>query len=381
MNKTSISAKQMEATVALYLIGSSLVAGGSTRAKQDTWLCALAALILIIPMVWVHSQILQLYPGRDYFQNIFRAVGRPAGFVVCALLTLNAFNIGAIVLRLFSDFIRIVNMTETPSIFIMVSISATLVYVLSNRLYVLARMSKFLIPFLLATVIMTVLFSYKDMDLNHLKPILHSGPADLLSGVLTVFTIPYSEMVLCAPMFGALDRKAKVFPSYLCGVLLAFLVLFTANLRNDLVLGYATEIYSFPSYEAVSIVHFGEFFTRIEVLIGINLLLAGFVKSGVLLFSCSQGLAKLFGFRDYEPLVAPVSLLILTASVLLSRSTAEIYHWIQDLPFYSMPFQVLLPILVLIVGKIRKNSGKSKKQEKEPPEKGKEPASADPRES
>ncbi|WP_326974903.1 GerAB/ArcD/ProY family transporter [Caproicibacter sp. BJN0012] len=372
MNKTSISAKQMETTIALYLIGSSLVSGGSSRAKQDTWLCVLAALVMIIPMIWVHSEILKLYPGQDYFQNIFRAVGRPAGTAVSVLLIINTLNIGAIVLRLFSEFVHIVNMTETPIIAIMVCISAVTVYVLSNRLYVLARLSKFVFPFLLVAVAITIVLSYKEMDWNHLKPVLHSKPADLLGGVLSSFTIPYSEIVICAPMFGALDRKAKIFPSFLNGVFLAFIIVFSANLRNMLVLGYSTEVFNFPSYESVSVISLGEFFTRIEVLIGINLLLAGFIKGGVLLFSTCQGLAKVFGYKDYEPLVAPVSLLILTASILISDSTVEMYRWIEDLPYYSMPFQVFLPILVLVIGKIRKKIEKSKKQGKEPAKEGKE---------
>ncbi|QAT51112.1 hypothetical protein EQM14_15785 [Caproiciproducens sp. NJN-50] len=372
MNKTDISAKQMEATVALYLVGSSLVSGGSTRAQQDTWFCMLAAIILIIPLAWVHSRILQLYPGQDYFQNIFLALGRPAGLAVCVLLIMNALNIGAIVLRLFSEFVHIINMTETPVIFILASITTVLVYILNSRLYVLARVSKFVLPYIFVSVAITLLLSYRAMDLNNLKPVLHSRPADLLSGIVTSFTIPYSEIVLCAPMFGVLDRKANTFHVFLKGILFAFIILFTAYLRNTLVLGYAASTYNFPSYEAVSVIQLGDFFTRIEVLIGINLLLAGFVKSGVLLFTSCEGLAKVFGYKDYGPLVAPVSLLILTASVLVSKDTVEMYRWIEDLPIYSMPFQVLLPILVLIVGKIRRKFKKPAKQ-------GVEPAAAAPR--
>ena len=375
MNKIDISAKQMEATIALYLIGSSLVSSGSSHAKQDTWFCILMAMLLIIPMIWVHSQILGLYPGRNYFQNIFHATGRPAGTVICVLLTIYTLHTGALVLRIFSEFIHIVNMTETPVIAIMASITAVLVYVLSNRLYVLARLSKFLLPFLLVTVAMTIMFSGNDMDWNNLKPILHSKPADLMNGALTSLALPYGEIVICAPMFGALERKAKIFPTFLKGVLLAFIVLFTANLRNSLVLGYSMQIYNFPSYEAVSVIQLGEFFTRIEVLIGINLLLAGFIKGSVLLYSSCEGLVKVFGYKDYEPLISPVSLLILTLSILVHKNTVEMYQWVEYLPVFALPFQIFLPILVLIVGKIRKKIEKPKKQGREPAKEGKEPAS------
>lgn len=381
MNKITISAKQMEATVALYLLGSSLVSSGTTQAKQDTWFCILVAMVLIVPMAWVHFQILNLYPGQNYFQNIFKAMGRPAGTAVCALMTLYFLHLGAIVLRIFGEFIHIVNMTETPVIMILVSITACLAYVLSRRLYVLARLCKFVLPFLAVTVAMTIVLSYRDMNWDNLKPILHSSPGDLMRGILTSFAVPYGEIVVCVPMFGALDRSAKAFPTLLKGILLSFLILFSANLRNVLVLGYATNIYNFPSYEAVSVIKIGEFFTRVEVLIGINLLLAGFVKAGVLLYSSCEGLSKLFGYQDYEPLVAPVSLLILTISVLVHKNTVEMYEWLGYLPAYSLPFQVFLPILVLIVGKIRKKFQSPRRLGKKPEKKEQKPVSPSPQES
>jgi spore germination protein KB len=365
MNKTDISAKQMEATIALFLIGSSLVSSGSSSVKQNTWFCVLTGMVLAIPMVWVNSRILELYPGQDYFQNIFRATGRPAGTVICALMTFYILHLGTLVLRNFAEFIHIVNMTETPIIAILVSLTAVLVYALSNRLYVLARLSKFVLPFLLAFVVITVVLSYNDMDWNNLRPVLHCKPAEMANGILAGFTLPYGEVVVCASMFGSLERNAKIFPTFLKGVLLAFLVLIVADLRNTLVIGYVTGVFEFPSYEAVSVITLGEFFTRIEVLIGINLLLAGFVKTGVLLYSSCEGLSKVFQYKDYEPLVAPVSLLILTASVLVHRNTAEMDIWVRYLPFYSLPFQVLLPVLVLIVGTIRKKIETTKKQGKE----------------
>jgi len=213
--------------------------------------------------------------------------------------------------------------------------------------------------------LLTIVLSYRDMDLNNLKPILHSKPADLASGTLLSFSLPYCEIIVCAPMFGDLNRNVSIFKTFFKGLLFAFAVLFVANLRNTLVLGYSVGIYDFPSYEAVSVIKLGEFFTRMEVLIGINLLLAGFIKSGVLLFSSCEALTKVFGFEDYEPLVQPVSLLILTVSVLIHKNTAEMYAWTDYFPYFSLPFQVILPILVLVVGVIRKKAGKSK-QAKEP---------------
>lgn len=367
MNKTEISARQMEVTVALFLTGSSIVSSGASDAKQDTWITILLAFALSIPLIWVHSEILQLYPGRNYFGNILRTLGGPVGKAVSVLLLLFYFHLGALVLRIFTEFIHIVNMTDTPAIAISVFMTAAGVYVLSNRLYVLTRICKFTFPLLMVAVALTILLSLKNMNLNYLRPVLNSGWQNLTRGTLATLSVTYGELIVCAPMFGELDRRNQVFPVFFRGALWGFLVLLIADLRNLLVLGYSAGTFAFPSYEAVSIVKLGDFFTRIEVLIGINLLLAGFIKTSVLLFTACKGLAEVFHLGDYEPLAAPCSLLILTLSELVYNNMEEMFSWDRYFTYYSIPFQILLPVLVLIVGKIRKKLQKPGKAERQTP--------------
>jgi spore germination protein KB len=366
VNKIEISAKQMEAIVAVFLSSSVLVMRGSSKAEQDSWLCVIAATVAVIPLLWVHTKILELYPGQNYFGNVIRATGKPVGTVLCLLLIFYSLSIGTFVLRIFAEFMHIVNMTETPLIAILVCMTAVMVYTLSNRLYVLARISKFVLPFVLITVIITVLLSYKTMDINNLKPILHTETSKLFDGFLLVFALPYGEIIICMPMFGAMNRKAKIFPTLLKAVLISFLIIFIATERNRLVLGYSDSIYAYPSYETASVISLGGFLTRVEVLIGINLLLSGFIKTGVLLFTVCDGIAKTFHYRDYEPFVAPMGLVFMTGAVLSSSNTVEMFDWLNYLPVYSLPFQIIIPVLVLIVGTLRKKFHKPQKKGKVP---------------
>ena len=370
MNRRSISGKQMQSTIALFLMGSSVISSGMNSAKQNTWITVLIGVALAIPFAWIHAQILELYPGRNIIGNTLRAMGRPAGMAVCALYLFYFLVLGAQVLRTFAEFIKLVSMNETPLIAISVITMGTVVYIMSNRLYVLARIGKFVLPFLYGTIFLTIALSFKYFDPNNLKPVLHTKPSDFLNGIMTSFALPYGELVVCVPMFGALDRREKIFPTMIKGIFLAFIFLFTAVIRNTMVLGYYASVSLFPSYECVSVIQLGEFFTRIEVLIGVNLVLAGIIKLGVLLFSSCEGAAILSGFKDYEPLVAPFCLLILTISILLHKDTAQVFNFIKIYPAFSLPFQVLLPILVLIVGKIRRKIEKTKKKGKEPSKTG-----------
>ncbi|WP_411675774.1 GerAB/ArcD/ProY family transporter [Caproicibacter sp.] len=369
MNKTDISEKQMKSTIALFLMGSSVISSGSNSAKQDTWIAVLVAVALMIPVTWVYSGILRLYPGQNFYRNVLRAMGRPVGLAVCVLYLFYLLLLGGQVLRTFSEFMHLVNLTQTPLIGISAAMVAVAVYLLSNRLYVLTRIGKFVLPVLYFTIILTVLLSFRDMDLSNLKPVLQSKPSDFLKGVVTAFTLPYGELVVCLPMFGVSGRIEKIFPTLIKGIFLGFGFLYAAVLRNILVLGYYDSTAGFSSYECVSVIQMGEFFTRIEVLIGINLLLAGFIKFAVLAFSSCEGVARLFGYRDSEPLVAPVSLLLLTLSALLDKNMSEVFGFREIYPIVALPFQVLLPVLILVVGTVRKKFQKPRKPSPEAREK------------
>jgi len=382
MNRTDITSKQMQATIAMFFIGSTVIAGGENSAKQDTWITILIAVVLIIPMLWVHTKILQLYPGQSYYGNLIRALGRPVGLFVCSLYIFYTIHLGGQVIRTFSEFVHVVNMTETPVLAISGFILATLAYLLQKRLYVLTRISRFVLPIVYFTVAMMVVLSYSSMHISNIKPMFQATPEELIKGVSIAFALPYGQVVACAPMMERMNRKEKIFPTFLKGTLLAFAILFAANIRNVLVLGYSASVYAFPSYEAVSVVQLGTFFTRAEVLIGINLMLAGFIKTGVLIFSSCNGLVKIFGFRDSTPLIVPVSLVMLTMAMMVHRDTVEMFRWLGNyLDLFMLPFQVFLPILVLLVGTLRKKFQKPQKKEKVPVKKEKRTAPVSPQQS
>ena len=352
----------MECLLAVFYLGSSTVTGGSI-AKQDTWFCMIVGMLLSILLYWLYASVIELYPGRNYYDNILKACGSIPGRILVFLLALYALFTGALVLRDDAEFIHIVNLTETDQIALYVSLLGAALYVLRDRIYVVARLAKFLFPIIIACVLFTVIFSIKDWDLSHLKPYLNTGFPSIASGSLVILSLPFGEAVVCASIFGQLDPRVKPFPVFVKSGVIGFIVLLAANLRNTLTLGYSSILYAFPSYAAVSTVALGEFFTRIEVLIGIILLLTGFFKICVFLFCFASGMAKVFGLKDYEPISAACALFLLTTTMFVFSNSPELMKIVPLVPIYSLPIQVLVPLAVLTAGKLR-NRLKPKRQRK-----------------
>lgn len=365
MESTKITKIQLQSTIAIFLCGSTIITGGSYEAKQDTWICLIFSFVLMIPIFWVYSALINLNESGNFFDCILKICGRIPGGAICLLYALYTLIIGGMITRLFAEFIRTVNMTETPLSAILVSIVGTIIIMLKNRLCVISRISKFMFPFFLFFVCVTIVLSFQVMNSSNLKPMLYSGLRPITSTVLQQMALPWGELLFCLPMFGALNQKENNFSILFKGSLIGLLVQVAVNLRNLLVLGYSAGTFAFPSYEAVSIIAIGEFFSRIEALIGINLFLTGFMKIAVMGYSSSKALASSFGFQDYEPLTAPCGILIFTLAFLAFQTTEDLFYVVKYLPYIALPLEVLLPIVLLIIGKIKNQIKQSRKNGKE----------------
>jgi spore germination protein KB len=350
----------MSCLMAVFFFGSAMALGGNFD-FQDSWICIVIGFLLSLLLFHLYAAVIDLYPERNYYDNIIRACGLGGipGKILVLILSLYALFTGSLVLREQAEFIHVVNLTQTPLLVIEAALTGTAIFVLRTRMNVLARLAKFLLPILIVISGITVVLSVKDWHFSHLKPFLATGFPGIAGGSLLVLSLPFGEASVCASLFGQLERSAKPFRVFRNGGLIATAVILWSHMRNILILGYSNGLYAFSSYTAVSVVALGEFFTRIEVMIGIVLLFSGLAKICVFLFCCTSGFAKVFGMKDYEPLSAAGGLLVLCLGLFIAKDSQELLKFIPIIPYYSLPIQVLVPLAALIARKLR-SGGKEK---------------------
>jgi len=176
---------------------------------------------------------------------------------------------------------------------------------------------------------------------------------NLLDSSFAVFALPLGEIVIFLGLF-SLDPKENYRKVMFNGVILALIVLIAANLRNLFLLGVSgIKMFPFSSYQAVSIIAIGEFLTRVEVIIGINLLIAGFFKISVCCFSSAIGLAKIFNVSEYKYFVAPTSLIMIMLMSFAFKNTQKMFDFVEIIKYYAIPFQIIIPVIILIAGLIK----------------------------
>lgn len=358
MRKEIISNKQGISMVVTLIVGSTLVVGGASEAKQDAWISILLGMAMALPMILVYARLIKLYPNKNLFEITEEVLGKIVGKIVILLFTWYFFHLGSLVLRNVTEFVQVVSFPETPQFFVAFFIGLLIIYTIKSGIEVLGRLTDFVLPLLIFIFFITILLGTPQMQIERIKPMLYNGWKPILKGAFDLFSFPFTETAIFVVLFSSLDQKRsspnKIF---FYGLLIGGGILIFAVIRNILILGVPSISYLyFPSYSAVSIISIGDFLQRIEVIVSLTLFITCFIKSSICLLAASIGVTKLFNLDDYEKIVTPTTLLMLYLSIILYKNTMEMFEFVKYTTYYKLPFQVILPLIIWVCAEIKTGS-------------------------
>ena len=89
-----------------------------------------------------------------------------------------------------------------------------------------------------------------------------------------------------------------------------------------------------------------------------NFIMSGVIKMSVCLFAATTGIAKLAGITDYKRLVFPVALLMMALCEILYKNLMEMFAWVPVSSMYVIPFQLILPAFLWIVGEVKRTKSR-----------------------
>jgi spore germination protein KB len=355
LRKEQISESQVYILIMTFMIGTTTAISPFIGSGQNTWISLLIALAVTTPIVIIYGSIANRHPNKDIFQIFEHVFGKIVGKIIGAFYTFYFFHLGAICIRNMSEFIHIASFPETPQYFTVLFIGMLAIYILKAGLEVMVRVNKFVFPFLMFVIGLTIIFAFQRAHITHFLPILGDGWKPVLKTGHLMSAFPFGETIAFLSFFNAVEEKKKASKIYLKGIYFGALILFTVVIRNILVLGpanLAAEI--LPSFEAVSLINIGNFIRGTEIIIAVVITIAGFIKVSVCLLASCIGISRLFGFDDYKWVSAPMALLMMSLSFILYNNAMRMVEWVDIYKFYVIPFQLIIPIFVLIFGGLKK---------------------------
>ncbi len=355
MDKEIISIRQGIYMVAMFITSSFMVINSGDETRQDMWIVILIAMAISIPILFVYSYLLKLHPGKNLFDIFIDIYGKIAGRIFCLLYCWYAFHLGALVIRDFTEFVTTISFPETPQPVIAIFIGLLCIWIVKAGVEVMGRWSSFVFPLVATIIIITVALSATKADMINLRPVLYDGIQAVLPGAFSVFAFPFAELVVFTMVFDSLKDIKKCFRVLLIGTLIGCFFMVIIAVRNIVVLGveYSIDLY-FPSYVAVRTLNIGDILQRFEVVVAITFILGGFIKISSCIYATVKGLSKIFNIDNYRSVTAPVGFLMMNLAWILFSSLTELFEWtINFYHYYALPFQVIIPIITLIVAKVK----------------------------
>lgn len=143
----------------------------------------------------------------------------------------------------------------------------------------------------------------------------------------------------------------------ICGFIFILVVLQAVALFGpDLV-----EAFAFPGLSKYRIINIANFLGRMEALVMASWVTAGFIKICLFYWVAILGSAQLCKLKDYRPLALPVGAVLLAMSILNHPSTVDLQQFVALVfPFFSLTFELAIPLALLIIALLRGKVGKLK---------------------
>ncbi|MTI79268.1 MAG: spore gernimation protein [Firmicutes bacterium] len=360
MNKEVLSGKQAISLIVYAIIGDALIFTSGLLAGKDFWIAILVSILMAYFVFMVYARLISAFPGKDFFDILKLVLGSGMGKAVSIIYIWFLLHLGALVIRSFTEFIITVTLPETPIIAPLSCLILVCIWATKDGLELMGRLGKLFLIVMITITFITPLLLSKEWNLDFIRPVFYNGFQPIFNSAISTLAFPFAEAIICLFVFQSIRTKSisRVFTG---GLLIAGAIVFITSLSEVLVLGVdAAQDYYFPAHNAVRKLNIGDFLQRLEIVVGVTFVVGGFIKTSLCILAVAKGVTKVFDLSDYRIIIIPVSILMANLSYIVYDNLTEMSKWpVKVWPFYALPFQVILPFLILVILQLRKEKIKN----------------------
>jgi len=360
VEKINITPFQLFVLIILFQLGSAIVIAPGVEAKQDAWIAIVLGLSVGTFLFLIYHYLFRQFPDLTLTEYLPKILGKHLGWCVGFLYSLYFLYIGIRVLRDFGDLLVTAILTETPLFIISLLMTLTIVYVVYLGIEVLARTGEFyfLILMIIGFVVNGLFVISGEIEINHLLPVLGDGWKPIIDATFpTLVTFPFGEVVVFTMLLPLLKNKKSALKVGIIGLVFSGILIAFATMMNIAVLGIdIVERASFPLLSAIGKIQIGDFLERLDALAVVSLIVGMFFKIAIFLYAGVFGASILFKVKEYQKLLMPIGIVVLISSMAIAETFSEhLKIGLEIVPtFLHLPFQVYIPVLLVMITLIRK---------------------------
>ena len=364
MGKQVISARQFTIITLLCSIGTTILIIPSSIAqvvKQDAWIVAIIGVALSFLLVKLYIAVGNTTPSLSLVEANEKILGKFIGKAISIAFTLFTFLSAGELLYFIGNFMQTEVMPETPTVAFIILFMLIIMFATYLGLEVFARSVEILFPVFLLLFVMFVIFISPSIEMKNVQPLFEATTGSFIYGVLlfvSTFSFPLVVLLMIFPSTVNVKKAAQ--KGFYIGTLFGGLILIILITLSILVLGATiTTLRTFPSYTLAQRISIGNFLQRIEIIMTFMWITTIYIRSFIYFYATIKGLGHLLNIKDHRPLILPLGMITVALSQIVHPNIvhSEIFNKEIWLPYASI-FAIFLPLLLLIVAKMRKISGK-----------------------
>lgn len=358
-SKEKISIRQLMIvlfTITYTLVMRALPVHATKTAHQAAWLSPVVTVAVFIPLILVFNSIYKKYKEESFMEVMEDILGKLPGKIMTALY---------IVLVTFLLCINTSNYADKlvysifPNVNIMVFFVIMLAFVAftlrGGGLVVVARMNEIIFVILVSIFISLFLLSINNIKIGRLTPIstLDFFPIMQANIASMVYFSHFSFLFLLSNYVNNKENLKKV--CLTAAGILSLLFMLVLILIIGVLGAPIVELAQNPYITTIKQISLFQTLERFESFVVSQWIFSDFVLLSILLFTVLNLFKSLFKLSDIKPFIYIYSVITLLVSLMLAGNSTDLDTFITSVIFpSSIFFGYVMPVLVFLVGKIRK---------------------------
>ncbi|WP_145035957.1 endospore germination permease [Paenibacillus sp. Y412MC10] len=334
-------------------IGTSILvtpSGLAHTAREDAWMASLFSLLINLLMVVLYIAIARLFPGQSIFEIHEKVLGKLLGKLFSLIYLFYFLILTGTLLGNLGFFLSSEMMPETPIEAIQILFLIAAVMCARMGIILLARVGELMFPWIVFLFMVLVLSLMPQIDWNHIKPMLEEGWMPVAKAGF--HSSMFQELIVLMVFLPLVKGEKEGERALMRGAASGGLDLSITVLLSVLILGIEqTENSTFPAYALAKTINLGNFFQRVEGILITLWILTFFIKISLLYLSILQGMKTVFGLKDQNSLIYPLSVLFVIVAWNTYINTVYVADIIQNVwSSYALLHLIVIPIVLYLVG-------------------------------
>lgn len=360
--REQISSGQMSVIFFCFMTGSSIINIPGPLigyAKNGAWLSLLISMSMGAVILACLLYLYRRFPNLTFIEYSNALVGKWITVLLAIPFISFQFHMSSGIVLDIGLFMTTSMMRQTPLNLFIFLLFVVVALTVRSGIETMARMFSVPIITVLLSIIIILVLSIPNYQLEHLLPFMPDGIKPIVLGAYFSYGFPYVEIVLMAMIlpFARREKLTNLSKGMYVALLVNGFFLIAVTLCTILVFGPMAGERLYSMFEVARTVDLLEVIQRIESLIGISLILASFMKASITLFILNLTFTKLFNLQDERILIFPLALCCyLFAMMQIEQGQAT---WVASVtalhPLWGT-VAYLLPLLVVLgAAAFRKN--------------------------